>query len=279
MRTGAKTGGPRTVRGCDCRPAGESGAIRIPLHSLLREQVAVETGMLNHAIIIRYQTGELATLHLCGNGTFGYPKELYEMMGNGAIVVVDHMCEVRTAGIPDVAPVLKFPLLHDTQPEIGTEGGIRGWLAFTSANGVELALGRLLERGLELRRLSGWGIAAIGPATAQTLRHFGLSADLVPETYTSEALRDALAERTGDGPVLLLRSKLGSPVLRELPGARDIAVYDQRFEVCPVSCDYLVLGSAAAARAYFAAGLQSITAFHPLKITGDGFKLFQTAQI
>ncbi len=101
--------------------------------------VAVETGMLNHAIIIRYRTGELATLHLCGNGTCGYPKELYEMMGNGAIVVVDHMCEVRTAGIPDTEPVLKFPLLHDTQPEIGAEGGIRGWLAKRAAACAEAA--------------------------------------------------------------------------------------------------------------------------------------------
>ena len=45
-RYDCREGGPRTVRGCDCRPAGESGAIRIPLHSLLREQVAVETGIL-----------------------------------------------------------------------------------------------------------------------------------------------------------------------------------------------------------------------------------------
>jgi predicted dehydrogenase len=93
------------------------------------EVVAVETGMLNHAIIVKYATGEIATLNLCANGTFGYPKELYEMIGNGAIVVVDHMCEVRTAGIPDAPPVLKFPLLNDTQPDLGGEGGIAGWLA------------------------------------------------------------------------------------------------------------------------------------------------------
>ena len=88
----------------------------------------METGMLNHAIIIKYKSGEIATLNLCANGTFAYPKELYEMMGNGSIVVVDHMCEVRTAGIPDVPSVIKYPFLNDSQPDIGTQGGIAGWL-------------------------------------------------------------------------------------------------------------------------------------------------------
>lgn len=38
--------GPRTVRACDSFPAGETGALRIPESSLLREKVAVETGFL-----------------------------------------------------------------------------------------------------------------------------------------------------------------------------------------------------------------------------------------
>jgi len=59
------------------------------------EVVAFETGMLNHSIIVKYSDGEIATLSLCANGTFGYPKELYEAMGNGSIVVCGHMCEVR----------------------------------------------------------------------------------------------------------------------------------------------------------------------------------------
>jgi len=92
------------------------------------EVTAIETGMLNHAIIIRYQDGELATLNLCANGTFGYPKELYEAMGNGGIVVVDHMVEVRTAGIEDAPPRIVYPLLKDRHPTVGAQGGILGWL-------------------------------------------------------------------------------------------------------------------------------------------------------
>jgi len=93
------------------------------------EVVAMEQGMLNHGIIVKYKTGEIATLLMCANGTFGYPKELYEMFGNGGAVVVDFMLEVRTAGIEDAAPYTKYPMLSDRHPEIGTEGGLSGWLA------------------------------------------------------------------------------------------------------------------------------------------------------
>ena len=92
------------------------------------EVVALETGMLNHAIIVKYAGGEIATLTLCGNGTFGYPKELYEAMGNGSIVVCDHMCEVRTAGIKNVPAKTTYPFLKDRHPNVGTQGGITGWL-------------------------------------------------------------------------------------------------------------------------------------------------------
>lgn len=98
------------------------------------EVVAAETGMLNHAVTIRYRTGELATITTGSNGSFGYPKELYELMGQGGVVVVDHMLEVRTAGIPDAPARLVFPLTGaDRHPEIGREGGLFGWLAKTRA--------------------------------------------------------------------------------------------------------------------------------------------------
>lgn len=92
-----------------------------------REVVAIEDG-LNHAVIIRYQTGEMATITMSGNGTFGYPKELYEMFGNGAAVVVDHMLEVRTAGVEGAPARKTYPMLSDRHRQVGTEGGLLGWL-------------------------------------------------------------------------------------------------------------------------------------------------------
>jgi myo-inositol 2-dehydrogenase / D-chiro-inositol 1-dehydrogenase len=92
------------------------------------EVVAFETGMLNHAIMVKYAGGEIASLTLCANGTFGYPKELYEAMGNGSMVVCDHMCEVRTAGIKSVPAKITYPFLNDRHPDVGKQGGISGWL-------------------------------------------------------------------------------------------------------------------------------------------------------
>jgi len=93
------------------------------------EVVALECGMLNHGAVVRYRTGELATLMMSGNGTFGYPKELYECFGNGGVVVIDHLLEVRTAGIAGVPECRRYPMLKDRHPSVGEEGGLYGWLA------------------------------------------------------------------------------------------------------------------------------------------------------
>lgn len=93
------------------------------------EVVAIETGMLTHSVIIRYASGSLATIASSANGTFGYPKELYEIMGNGGVVAIDHMLEVRTVGITDTQDRATFAMVNDRHPHVGTEGGIAGWLA------------------------------------------------------------------------------------------------------------------------------------------------------
>ena len=92
------------------------------------EVSAMETGMLNHAVIIRYRKGALATITMCCNGSFGYPKELYEAIGNGAVVAIDHMVEVRTAGIPEAPLKTAYPMLNDRDPQVGLQGGLHGWL-------------------------------------------------------------------------------------------------------------------------------------------------------
>ena len=93
------------------------------------EEVAVlRTGLMNSGVLIKYRTGELATIMMSANGTFGYPKELYEAMGQGGLVAVDHMVEVRTAGIEGAAARKVYPMIGDRHPEVGTEGGLPGWL-------------------------------------------------------------------------------------------------------------------------------------------------------
>jgi predicted dehydrogenase len=113
------------------------------------EVVALEHGVFNEGVVIRYRTGELATISMHANGTFGYPKELYEMFGNGGAVIVDHMVEVRTAGIPDAPPRIDYPVPDDRFPDVGTEGGMAGWLAKTRA--AAEAAGKDGERFLATR--------------------------------------------------------------------------------------------------------------------------------
>ena len=93
------------------------------------EVTAVATGMLNLAVIIRYENGAFATIVLANNGTMAYCKELYEFMGNGSYLAVDHMLEVRTAGIEAAPARTIYSMINDRHPRIGLEGGVPGWLA------------------------------------------------------------------------------------------------------------------------------------------------------
>ncbi|MFZ4776647.1 MAG: Gfo/Idh/MocA family oxidoreductase [Terrimicrobiaceae bacterium] len=90
--------------------------------------VCVGQGVLNHAIVISYANGGLATITMASAGSFGYPKELLEAMGDGAVVACDHMLEVRTAGIAGSPAIKTFPMLNDRHPAIGNGGGVHGWL-------------------------------------------------------------------------------------------------------------------------------------------------------
>ncbi len=66
------------------------------------------------------------------------------------------------------------------------------WLVFTSANGVRFFVERLAERGRDLRALGHLKLAAIGPTTAHALAQIHLRADVIPESYRSESLAEAL---------------------------------------------------------------------------------------
>lgn len=89
-----------------------------------------------------------------------------------------------------------------------------GWLVFTSANGVSIFLKELARRRTDLRQLMHMKIACIGPGTARALEQTHLYADLIPETFTSEGLAEALARAVKPGEkVLILRAAEGNTVL------------------------------------------------------------------
>ena len=90
------------------------------------------------------------------------------------------------------------------------------WVVFTSANGVAAFMDRLFGQGRDVRALGGSKIAAIGPATAESLRAYGLKADVVPHAFKAEVLLEALGPQVTPGSKMLLaRAQIAREVLPE----------------------------------------------------------------
>ena len=110
---------------------------------------------------------------------------------------------------PILAPSISFselPLPADLPKRIEAADCV----VFTSATGAEIAL-RDDRLAAPLRRSV---LATIGPRTEEALAERGLSASIVPESFSSRGLALALAPRFKR--VLLLRSAKGSPELVEI---------------------------------------------------------------
>lgn len=89
------------------------------------------------------------------------------------------------------------------------------WIIFTSVNGVEYFIQRLFDQDLDVRALAGAKLAAIGSATADRLRNFGLRVDFVPKNYVAESLIEGLAEKADltDRKILLPRAQEAREIL------------------------------------------------------------------
>ncbi len=94
--------------------------------------------------------------------------------------------------------------------------GTYQWIVFTSVNGVSRFFERLFARGRDVRALGRIKTAVIGPATAQRLADFGLSSDIVPQSYHAESVAEAFEGLDLHGVrVLLPRAAEARPVLPE----------------------------------------------------------------
>jgi len=91
--------------------------------------------------------------------------------------------------------------------------GRYAWVVFTSANGVRMFFARLRAARLDARAFGGIRVAAVGTGTADALRGFGISSDLMPRTFTTEAVGKAFPR--GKGRVLLARADKTEPGLEE----------------------------------------------------------------
>lgn len=121
------------------------------------------------------------------------------------------------------ASVLEFPVIDILPPKNWAEVDRQierlsyfDWVVFTSTNGVDYFFRRLQELGKDARIFAGRKIAVIGEATREVLSAHGLNADLVPETYTSEALAEKLKIAGISGRrFLLARTDIAPEFLRK----------------------------------------------------------------
>lgn len=84
-----------------------------------------------------------------------------------------------------------------------------GWVVFTSRNAVAMCERIAEEEHFQMSRLDHVRFAAIGPGTAERLRAAAGHVDLVPESYTSDALGEALARHAKGEKILLIRAEGG----------------------------------------------------------------------
>ena len=134
------------------------------------------------------------------------------------------------------------------------------WMAFTSPNGVDWFFRLCRLAGLDVRRLAGVRLAAVGPGTGEALWEHGLRADLIPDTHTTAALGEALAPLSAGKRVLLPAAEEagrepGDSLARAGALCRRLPLYRvERGPVRPGPVDYLVFGSAGGVEGYLRAG-------------------------
>ncbi|MCR5758031.1 MAG: uroporphyrinogen-III C-methyltransferase [Selenomonas sp.] len=102
------------------------------------------------------------------------------------------------------------------------------WLIFTSANGVGRFFARLFQAGKDVRALGYAKIAAIGSATADKLKQYGIVADVIPGEYRAEGIVEALKGKLpSHARILLPRAEEAREILpeklREMGAEVDVA--------------------------------------------------------
>jgi len=90
------------------------------------------------------------------------------------------------------------------------------WVFFTSANAVDIFLGEVKVRNGDCGVLKKLKLGAIGPATAEALRRFGLAADYVPRRFVAEGILEDIDPSLVKGKrVLLPRADIARPDLAD----------------------------------------------------------------
>lgn len=104
------------------------------------------------------------------------------------------------------AEIFEFPTLRIAPPKSFAELdraietiSTYHWLVITSGNAFEYFMGRLLEKGGDIRDLKGLKICAIGSRTAEAVARYGMRVDMVPGEFSAEGLVKAFSRQGGEG--------------------------------------------------------------------------------
>ncbi len=133
----------------------------------------------------------------------------------------DLLAALRNAGAQPVeAPTLRIdPPLDWASLDAALQrlqAGGYDWIVFTSANAVRQVVRRCRQLGLDPALVAKARVAAVGTATAGELEGHGVSVDLVPDTFTAEAVLNALTALGVSGQrVLLPQGNIARRALRE----------------------------------------------------------------
>ncbi|MCL6519902.1 MAG: uroporphyrinogen-III C-methyltransferase [Armatimonadetes bacterium] len=98
------------------------------------------------------------------------------------------------------------------------------WLIFTSTNGFKAVVSRLEVLGRDIRWLKGPKICAIGSATAEAIRAFGIRVDFVPSQFIAEAIVHEFPEEVSGKRILLPRAEEARETLPEKLGEQGAVV-------------------------------------------------------
>ena len=129
------------------------------------------------------------------------------------------------------AEPIEFPVIKISPPESFEELDAAldrieeyDWLLFTSANGVQAVVNRLIESGRDVRWLKGPKVGAIGPKTAEAIQSLGVKVDFVPTEFMAEAVVKEFPEDPSGRRILIPRAKEAREVLPEKLAERSAQV-------------------------------------------------------
>lgn len=148
------------------------------------------------------------------------------LFGKTVVVTRNKTSEAKLTKLLEAqgAQVFHFPTIDivEVSPNLPLEDALKtlnlyDWLVFTSGNAVDTFFDALFRAGHDIRALHQIKIAAIGKPSADKLRTYHLTADVVPTVFTSEKLVDEMTATVplSEKRILFPGSNISNPEIAE----------------------------------------------------------------